>query len=479
MRSHLYRRRTSKEESEESGRHLETALNYGEGLAFTVPKEAASLRAMARMFFATFWLVVFTGAVRKWIFPGSAILYILQDIPIAMAYTYALFQGVFNRGPMLWGILLLSVTLILQGLLQIIASGLSFFVFAVGLHNYLFYLPMLVVFPICLTEVYRHAFIRWYLLSSIPMCGLAIWQAESPLSAPINRTSEGEAFGLPGADVARVTGTFNFVSFYAIWVGVGVALCIGEWLLPPKRRVIQKRWLLILCTVAMNLCHLVSASRLAIANAAVAVVGGLICAILIGSTRAISAILGILLLLPLVAGATYLISPAEANIIVERFTGKDYQQEGKNRIELSTIGFLTEPRFDLIGAGIGMGVDAAHAGSADAYRYTYQLSEEDSIRTVMELGTVVGLCYMTLRLGFLVGMIFVAIRIVRSGSSPHVLPLAVFLAVAGYTGDLTRNAAMTASQIMLSYAFILGAYLHPDHEVDRDAAPVSQLMRYA
>jgi hypothetical protein len=458
---------------------LETALQYGEGITLVVPGESASLRAMARLFFATFWLVVFTGAVRKWIFPGATIVYLLQDVPIAVAYVYALTKGVFSRGPMLWGIGLFSAILILQGLLQIIVSGLSPFIVAVGLHNYIFYLPMLVVFPVCLTEAYRRNYIRWYLLSTIPICALAIWQAQSPLSAPINRTSEGEAFGVSGADVARVTGTFNFVSFYAIWVAIGVALCVGEWLLPQKRRVIQRRWLLILCTIAVNLCHLVSASRLAISNAAVAIVGGLICAILIRSTRAIAAILGILLMLPFVAGATYLISPAEANIIVERFTGKDYQQEGESRIKLSMIGFLTEPSFDLIGAGLGLGVDAAHVGNADAYSFTYQLAEEDSIRTVMELGTVVGLFYMTVRIGFMAGMVFLAVRIVRSGSAPHVLPLAVFLVVEGYMGDLTRNATMTSSQVMLGYAFILGVYFHPDQQDDRGAAFDSQPMRYA
>lgn len=459
---------------------MATALQYGEGITFDVPREYAPARTIARLFFASFWLVVFTGAIRKWMFPSAAIIYILQDVPIALAYAYALWKGTFSRGLMLLGIVLFSVILTLQGLLQVIASGLNPFIFAVGLHNYLFYLPMLIIFPVCLTQKYRRDFIRWYLLSAIPMCILAIAQAESPLAAFINRTSEGEAFGVPGAaDVARVSGTFNFVYFYAIWVAIGVALCLGEWLLPQQRRAIRSRWLLILCTIAINLCHLVSASRLAIANAAVALAGGLICAVVIRSVRAITAIAGVLLLLPVVAGATYVISPNEANIIIERFTGKNYQQEGVGRVEYTMVGFLTEPPFDLIGAGIGVGVDAAHAGSVDAYNFTYQLSEEDSIRTVMELGTVVGLFYMIVRIGFLFGMIFFAVRIVKSGSAPHVLPLAVFLASAGYIGDLTRSATMTASQVMLGYSFILSTYFHPDHAADQGAASDSQLMRYA
>lgn len=459
---------------------MATALQLGEGITVDNPRESAVARTVARLFFVTFWLVVFTGAIRKWLFPGTAALYILQDIPIAVAYAYAVWKGCFSHGLMLMGVILLSVILTLQGLLQIVVSGLTPFVFAVGLHNYLFYLPMLVVFPVCLTQKRRQTFVRWYLYSSIPMCALAIGQAESPLSAFINRSSEGEGWGVPGAaDVARVSGTFNFVYFYAIWVAIGVAFCLGEWLSPPERRAIRSRSMLILCTLTINLCHLVSASRLAIASAATAVVGAMVCAILIRSVRALAAILGILMLLPIVAGLTFAISPSEANIVVERFSGKNYQAEGINRIQLEVVGFLTEPRFDLIGAGIGMGVDGAHAGSQDAYTYTYQLAEEDPIRTVMELGTLVGLFYMGVRIAFVFGMILFAVRIVRSGSIPHALPLAFFLGTQAYLGDLTRAATMTSTQVLLGYSFILSAYFHPDREAEETAAFDSQPMRYA
>jgi hypothetical protein len=144
---------------------------------------------MAMFYFASFLTIIFTGAIRKWLFPGLSVLYLLQDVPIGLAYLYAIWVGLFDRGYLLLGMMLLSAILILQGLLQIIISGLTIFVATVGIHNYLFYLPMLVVFPLCLTEKYRRKFIRWNLLLSIPMCMLAIVQAESPTNAWINKTS--------------------------------------------------------------------------------------------------------------------------------------------------------------------------------------------------------------------------------------------------------------------------------------------------
>lgn len=441
---------------------MATAIQLVEEITVENPQEAPSERTMARLYFACFWTIVFTGAVRKWLFPGVSAFYLLQDVPIGIAYVYALWKGLYVRGNIFVGIMLLSVLLALQGILQIIASGLNGFVAVVGLHNYLFYLPILVVFPLCLLPKYRRNFIWWNLMLSIPMCLLAIVQAEAPKTAWVNRTSEGDAFGLPGVEIARVSGTFNFTVFYGIWVAIAVALCVGEWLLPKERRTIQKQWLLIVCTFAVNICHLVSGSRSAIALAAASIVGGLVAAVALGSSRAVLAIGGLCLLLPIGAAATYIISPIEYNTVLDRFSGESGQADIKNRIGGGFAAWVTEPPFSLVGAGIGMGVDASHIGSADTYNFTYTLSEGDTIRTVMELGTPVGIVYMLTRIALLVGMVVLAFSITRGGSSPHVLPLSFCLMAQGYQGDLTRSATMTSSQVMIGYAFILSAYYYPD-----------------
>jgi len=442
---------------------LVTTIQFADEITVENPREAVSVRWMARLFFATFWAIIFTGAIRKWIFPGITALYLLQDVPLVLAYIYALWTGLFSRGYLMLYTVLLGTVISLQALGQIIFVGLNVVVAGVGLHNYLFYLPILLIFPLCLTPRYRKSFVWWNLIFSIPMCLLAIAQAESPKQAFINRTSEGDAFGIPGAEIARVSGTFNFTLFYGIWVALAVALCMGEWLLPKERRAIRNQWLLILCTVTVNICHMVSASRSAIALAGAGIFGALVGAVVLRSTRALLALGSICAMLPVAVGMTYLISPAEFNIVVDRFTGDQYATDNKTRVGDSLVGFLIYPKFSLIGAGIGMGVDAAHVGSVDAYNFTYGLSEFDMIRTVMELGTPVGLLYALSRIGFLFGMVFLSIRIVRSGSSPHVLPLSFFVLAQGYTGDLTRNATMTGSQVMIGCAFILGAYYYPDN----------------
>ena len=442
---------------------MATALQFVDDVTIDRPREATAARVMARFFFATFWTIVFTGAIRKWVFPGVSAFYLLQDVPITMAYAYALWTGFFSRGYLTLSLILFSTVITLQALAQVIIPELSPLVAAVGLHHYLYYLPMLIVFPICLTEKHRRNFIFWNLLLSIPMCFLALAQIAAPKSSWLNRSSQGEGFGVSGSEVARVMGTFNFALFYGIWVAIAVSLCLGEWLLPRERRTIQNRWLLVACTFAANLCHLVSASRLVIVLSALALVGAMIAAVILRSGRAMLAMAGVCIIVPLAAGATFIASPSEFNVVKERFTGAGYQSENQNRVIDAIIGFVVYPKFDMMGAGVGMGVDAAHAGNADAYNFTYQLAEQDLTRNVMELGSLVGLFYAIVRVGFGFGMIFLAMYIVRSGSTPHVLPLAVFLIAQTYLGDLTRNATMTSTQVMVGYAFILGAFYHPDN----------------
>jgi hypothetical protein len=158
---------------------------------------------MAQWYFASFWLIVFTGAIRKWLKPGVTVLYLLQDVTSGLAYLYVIWKGFFDRGYMLLAIIVPST---------------------------------------------------------------------------------------------------------------------------------------------VNLCHLISGSRSAIALARASIFG-----------------------------ATHLISPTEFNTVSERFTGARYQQDNQDRLLGGLIGFTTILKLDMLGAGLGMGVAAAHVGNEYTYCSTYDL----------------------------------------------------------------------------------------------------------
>ena len=415
---------------------------------------------MARLFFATFWAIFFVGAVRKWMFPGLGILYLAQDVPIGLAYLWAFWAGFVRRTVLLWGFLWLSAIVMLQAFSQMLVIGLSPLVALVGLHHYLFYIPMMLVFPVALSDFHRRKFILWNLLLVIPISVIAALQSVSPKQAFINLTAGGEAMGVSGSDVVRSTGTFNFTVPYGIWVAIAVSLVVGEWLQPKEARVIQSNLLMIVVTVAANICYLVSGGRSVIMLSAIAILGGVVAAIMKGSKRTLMTLGLGLITLPLLVGLTAVIAPHEYDIIMLRFTGEQYVDEAQGRTQTMAVGFLTRPPVSLIGVGIGMGIDAAHPGDPSAYLYTYKYSEYDTVRIVYECGTAVGLFYDAVRIAVGVGMVLLAFNVVRRGGAPHVLPLAFVMFIQCYLGDLTRLGTSTFSQVALAYAFILGAEVH-------------------
>lgn len=437
---------------------------------FVRPAEPHATKTLARLYFATFWMIIFTGCIRKWLFPSIGVFYLLQDIPITLGYIYAFYRGYMTRGMLLVGILLLSAVMVFLGVTQVLVIGLSPVVAFIGLHHYLYYLPMMVAFPLALTPKYRRNFIRCNLWACIPMLPLSVAQALSPVDAFINQSSNGDAFGVSGSDVARVTGPFNFTASYGIWVATALSLCLGEWLLPRSRRASRSTLLLSFATFSWALIALISASRENIVLCAAGATGAVFAVFLIRSTRGALMIALGLASLPIVAGLVYTINPDEFLIIVERFTDSkhDSSYDMKGRIGENIYGWLTEPDYTLLGKGVGMGIDAAHFGSVDPYGFTYGLKESDTVRNVIELGTPVGYLWCIVRFSFAIGMILFAWRLVYI--SPHCMALAYML-FAQVVWELTRNATTTMTQVMMGYCFIFGVYHYPEVMENRLPAP--------
>lgn len=424
-------------------------------------KHLAQQRTLLRLFFASYWLVVFTGAIRKWMFPSHQIFYLLQDVPIAMTYLYALWTGLFTRSFLSLGVGLLSAVLIVHGLLQVVLIDLSMKVLLIGLHNYIFYLPMLLIFPLAMNPEGRRQFIRWNLLLNLPMTLLLLAQSRSSSTAFINRTTALKGFGGLEGDLARGTGTFNFVSFYAIWLAFVFALCMGEWLVPPERRACG-RLLLVTSTLGALLSTIVSGERTSLAYAAIILVVAMFAASTLGAFRPMLITGGILLLLPGIILIATQLSPTMLRAFEARTTDSRNVQKSKGRIYDLLTGFIPQ-RYDPIGAGLGVGSNAAHVGEIGGYGVTYTLNEVDLPRTIDELGTFTGSFYVAMRVGTGVGIVLLAMFLLVRQREPHALLLSILVLVSLYVSDLTRNASMTATQAFMAASFVFGTLYFP-HE---------------
>ena len=151
-------------------------------------------------------------------------------------------------------------------------------------------------------------------------------------SAWINRTTGGKGFGGLEGDIARGTGTFNFVSFYALWLAICFALCVGEWMVRREERSIRSRLLLSLSTLGCIICPIAAAERTSVAFLAIVMAGAAFVSILQRNVRNIVLLALLFLSIPVAVGAAYILSPQEFQAFNKRLTSTHNEHEAAGRI---------------------------------------------------------------------------------------------------------------------------------------------------
>ena len=428
---------------------------------------------LAWIFLSAWVCVLMQGALRKWAFPSVNVIYLIQDVPLLAAYFFAVWKGLVWQGKLAWLCTVIAIVLSIETLVQVIFIDLSARTAVVGLHHYIFYLPILFIAPVSFNAKHRLRFVRWNLLFIIPMSVLAALQSRAPKGAWINKTSAGDETGFGIADdTVRATGTFNFTLTYSIWCGFAVGLVLGEWLLPPERRAFKSKILLLVCTMSALLATLVSGSRTAVMLAALGFVGGFASVVITRNVRLIVRFGLVLVLLPILTAIAYVVVPKSFNAVIERFSGEEYQEDMLKRIDHMIVGFVSVPEFSYLGKGIGYGIPAANPAAGAATGIL--LSEHETIRTVQELGSFIGPALVLLRYAMsfvIISFGFKALLLKRNHSFPHAVPLAFSAVPIFMIGELVRSAPVISSQIFFVIALILSAVLFRDEPLT--AGPVS------
>jgi hypothetical protein len=173
-------------------------------------------------------LLIFEGAIRKWLVPGAQdLVYFAKDVLLLGAYA-----GYFRDRPRLrrvrlpalpalYGVLVAAA---LFGLLQIFNPALpNLLVGIFGYKAYFFYVPLLFVLPAVFPDdasLYR--FLRRYCLIAIPVGLLATAQFVAPSSSLLNtyaRSGEDAYIATFGSSTfVRVTATFSFITGYTAYL---------------------------------------------------------------------------------------------------------------------------------------------------------------------------------------------------------------------------------------------------------------------
>ena len=438
-----------------------TSLTAGRPEWAAIARER-KLSRLKRWIWIYFWLLIFEGVLRKWIFPGlSGPLLLVRD-PVALVIYYQAYRcGKFSMRTM-WPFALLSAAMVLLACLQVTVGTNTMPIALYGLRSYLLHLPLIFVIAGTWEETDIDKLGRWLLRLSVPMMLLVLAQFNSSRASWLNAGTGENSFQIAatGGHI-RPAGPFSF--------GVGmqclVVLTAAFVLDAPMRRRKYPPWLVGSAAFAVIGTVPLLGSRTVLftlgALAIFTVLSGLSHgARLVGVSR--------ILLLLLLAGAVAIQFPffhSGLSVLQERWQqasdneGKIQQVLNKRVVGVFQSGGEAAMVVPLLGKGLGLGSN--FASSSIGGTMAFLAGENEWERVVIECGPVFGLLFMFARVGFGGYVVLQAYRALRRNRVlawllvPAVVPLMVitimeqptFLGFMVFGSGLCLAAARTAERV--------------------------------
>lgn len=351
------------------------------------------------------FLLIFEGALRKWIFPSLATPLLLVREPIVIwlfcvGIQHRWIQNVFARCLMIFGVIAFVTALLF--------AHHNLYVALYGLRIYLFHFSFIIVAVKILNREDVLRMCKCILYLSIPMTILIMIQFYSPQSAWVNRGIGGdmEGAGFGGAlGYFRPPGTFSFTLGYVAFQGLVCSILLYFLLKNSELRYEQRinRWMLYVMIICYILSVPYSISRTLMFTTVISL-AFLFIAILLDKSNRVHFIVSICAILLLLWGATSLgLFGESVDVFMERFTTANEVEGGlaKGVIGERLLGGIVDSLVDfdipILGYGLGIGTNAG-AKLVSANMYTYFNAENG-------YGMIIGEC------GLLLGWLIVGCRV--------------------------------------------------------------------
>ena len=390
-----------------------------------------TIRHIRWMIWLYFWLLIFEGALRKWVVPAlSNPLLIVRD-PVALAaYILALRAGIFPWNRWVKAIALISVLSVALSFVQMWPYLSPFRIALVagfGFRSDFLHLPLIFLIPrvMRLEDVKRLGW--WTLVLILPMTLLMVGQFRSAPDAFLNWTAGGEGESemmLSALGKVRTAATFSFVVGVVAYFSLATAYVMWAAL----RRDVYPVWLLIAAGSAIVIGVAVSGSRSVVAACAVVVASLLV--VLLLRPSAVNRF-GQTLLAVIVCGFILTKVPIFKEgfeVLTTRFN--EVAQASDKSIGVGMIeriagtfqdGFFVLTKAPFLGYGLGIGTNAGAKFLTG--RSMFLLSEGEWSRNLLESGPVLGLAFVLWRLALVIAIALLCLRSVRRG---NLLPLLLF-----------------------------------------------------
>jgi hypothetical protein len=338
-------------------------------------------------------LLVFEGALRKWIWPeGQQLLYFAKDSILIGAYVgFLLREGPAIRARRMIPLLALSLVAAVYGAVELLNEELpSMLMGLLGWKAYFLYVPLVVLVPHLIRrgdDLER--VLRWYLLLVIGIAALGVLQFYSPAGSALNvyaRGGEGTDTALFGeAFYVRATGTFAYVTGFSTYLLAMGLVAVG--LLGATSWRIKKNWLVLAALVAVCGGMLTTGSRAPVYS----LVAAAVVYVVIATGRGDIAVrhglwLGAIAGLALVAVMTFFEEPAKAF----RYRATSGEATAERAFVAIEETLVVADTAGVVGYGIGTMHQAGEAITGEGARWWAGGIEVESepAKIILELGVV-------------------------------------------------------------------------------------------
>jgi hypothetical protein len=424
--------------------------------ASTTPGEDRHRRQIVTLVTLIYLLLIFEGALRKWVLTGfGSLLFFIRDPIVLLVYWLALRHSLFPRGN---GLLQAGVAFACVGVFLVavqaagVASGIDKWpiLATYGWRNYFLYIPL----PFIVGEVFEpkdvQRIVKITCLLAIPIALLVFMQFRSSPEAPINvgfgGSIEQQFHGLTvDMDHTRPMGTYTSDVGQKQFDLSCLAMLLALWISPASRRFL-KSWQLIGGTCAVLTCLAVSGSRGAMIGSGIIVIAAVAsAAVLRGSGASARAIL-----LPsvFVVAAVMLypiVFPEGYSTFMTRWNGA--QAAEAQNFSLGVVGralygfyefFNIMGNTPLAGYGIGLAGNASLTLGVTIPGFN-GWAENDWTRHIVDLGPFFGVAFILYRIAFVGWLGATCLAGVRRTGSPLALLLFSYIGVELLYGELTGH----------------------------------------
>jgi hypothetical protein len=400
-------------------------------------------RKIQLLLWSYLWLLIFEGALRKWVVPGLSTPLLLIRDPIAIAAFFLGWPYLTRRPWAVWMGWFFAIAA--AAVLLAITVGHGDVITALyGARILVFHIPLIFLFPSVFNRDDVWFTARALAFVAIPMVVLIALQYSLPQSHFLNVKPGGEEGGGFGAALGRFRppGTFSFtnglVEFYSLAAACVIALFLSGPRPLPKWLWLSAASLVVALPVSISRGLLFKYVAVGIAAFASSVLAGRnIKNLILGA--------GVLALVALFAGRLPVVQDAQRAFEVrwDEATEQEGGEEGvqgvlEHRIGGTTLGALAKSGdVPLLGHGIGLGTNVGAMRATGKLRFV--IAEGTWAATLGELGLVFGLLLLMVRLALALTLLRYAWRqAVRGNALPLVLGgFALVLVVMGGTAQPT------------------------------------------